>query len=373
MTHLGGIRTAPNPAVQRYRLPAPRPRAPLGGLGVPQLVCWQLALMVTVLALRERWAVFAVVVFGAAILVLLASVRMRGHWLYEWLFLGARYALRRFEHDLRDAGGSGRALLRALSPEAVSLVHHVGEEPVFMLSRITGITVVLRPETAGRELAVPPPGLLLPPVQDVAFTAQVVHHAGIGPDRPLRSWLALQARRTVDVYQDAEMRQALGNALRRVRRGLQRSGLRMETLPENEFFSALASLAHVTAGRHHVREDWRLFYSGPVSQTTFQLVGWAGVSPAVAPQLLHRLLTVTPYAAVTVAVSASRETGTEPEAGAALRIAAADPAALEHATDVLTRVAGEWAVGLVRLDGRHGHGMVVTLPLGVPASEPFTG
>ncbi|WP_243770087.1 hypothetical protein [Amycolatopsis acidicola] len=332
-----------------------------------QLVSWQLAVLAVVLGLGQRWAVFGTVVGCALLVVGCTAVRVRGRWLYEWLILAVKYALRHYEDDLRDPSGSGRALVKVLSPEAVSLVHNVGDEPVFMLSRITGITAVLRPDDGVRELAVPAPEVLLPPHEE-SFTAQVIHHAGLGQDRPLRTWIALQAMRTIDVYTDTEVRQTLGNALRRVRRRLHRSGLPTETLPENEFFGTLASLAHVTADRGRVREDWRFFYSGPVSQAVFRLGDWSRLSAAASPQLLRRLLTATPYAAVTIAVSACRSVDAEPEVDAALRLAAADPAALEHAATVLTQVAGEWAVTMTRLDGRHGHGLAITLPLGLQVS-----
>lgn len=352
--------------------PGPRRRretGPLGGIGVAQLICWQLVLLAVILAAGRPWATIGVVALGALIVLAVTAMRVRGRWVYEWLFLSAQYFLRERDRDLRDAGGSGRALLRLIAPEAAGLRATVGEDSVFMVSRTAGITAVLQPKSTVRDLTVPPPEVLLPSPneQSLAFAAQVVQHAGIGQERPLRVWVALQALRTVEVYQDTEVEQALGNALRRVQRRLHRYGLPTVGLTEDEFFGTLASLAHVTPDRSRVREQWQLWYSGSVSQATFALAGWARLSHAAAPQLSRRLLAATPYAAVTIAVTATRSAGNEHEVDAALRIAAASPPALEDAARVLTHVAAEWGVGMERLDGRHGWGMAATLPIGVAA------
>ncbi|NBH12342.1 hypothetical protein GTY80_55045, partial [Amycolatopsis sp. SID8362] len=240
----------------------------------------------------------------AAVVVALTAVRVRGRWLSTWLVVGSDYALRDRARDLRGPAEAGRELLRLLSPEATGTAGDTG----FLLSRAAGITVVLQPKSAERDLtkAMPSPESLLPPPHEPAeaVAAQVVHHAGIARDRPPRVWLALQALRTPDVQHDTDVQRALGNTVRRVLRRLRRDGLPAHGLTEPELLGTLASLAHVNAGRGQVREDWSHWYSGPIAQATFRLDGWADLPPAVAPQLLRWLPAKIPRAAVTVAVTA---------------------------------------------------------------------
>jgi len=100
-----------------------------------------------------------------------------------------------------------------------------------------------------------------------------------------------------------------------------------------------------------------------VAQAGFGLGGWEALSPVAAAALTRMLLGATPYAAVTIAVTAIRRA--EEGVVAALRVAAASPPALEHAVQVLDRVAGGWDVALERLDGHQDRGLAATLPIGV--------
>ncbi|TDD50771.1 hypothetical protein [Saccharopolyspora elongata] len=343
-----------------------RPR-PLGGIGVLQIMCWQLVLIAVVLVIGRPWPAIAAVVLAAAIVLALTAVRTRDRWLYEWLALSWKYLLRKRDRDLRSADEAGRALLRLISPESVWLVDDVGDDVVSMLSRAAGISAVLQPRTTARApKPMPPPETMLPPLseQAPAFAVQVVHHAGFSQAHAPRVWLTLQVLRTVEVHRDAEVRQALGNAVRRVKRQLRR-GTPTRGLTEHEVLGTISSLAHVTADRSRIREQWRLWHTGPVSQATFELEGWPGLSPAVATQALHRLLAAAPHAAVTIAVTAHRSTtDAEPRVSATMRIAAANLQALEHTTQVLTGLARGWGIGVERLDGRHVRGVAATLPIG---------
>ncbi|WP_410635263.1 type VII secretion protein EccE [Amycolatopsis sp. cmx-4-83] len=347
----------PPPAHHR---PTGRPRA----LGAARIVCGQVVLVALVLAATRPWPVLVAVAIPAAVVVALTTVRVHGRWLSAWLVVGSDYLLRNRTRDLRGPAEAGRELLRLLSPEATGTTGDTG----FLLSRAAGITVVLQPKTAGRDPAMPSPETLLPPPheQTEAVAAQVVHHAGIPRDRPPRVWLALQALRTVDVQHDTDVQRALGNAVRRVQRRLRRDGLPAHGLTEPELLGTLASLAHVNAGRGQVREDWRYWHSGKIAQATFRLGGWAELPPGVAPQLLRWLPAKLPRAAVTVAVTAHRPTATAPtRTEATLRLAAASTAELDHAAAELTRLAGEWALSVDRLDGRHAQGVAATVPIGL--------
>nr|WP_181777444.1 type VII secretion protein EccE [Amycolatopsis pittospori] len=339
-----------------------------GRIGVLQIICWQLVLVALVLVAGRPWPLAAVVVTVAVAAVALTAIRVRGRWLYAWLGSASGYLVRDRDRDLRNAGEAGRALLGLLSPEAVGTTGEIGDETVFMVSRADGITAVLQPKSAAREQPMPSPRTLLPPTgeQVVDIAAQVIHHAGADRSRPPRAWVALQALRTADVHRDADMRQALGNTVRRVRRQLRRDGLPVRALAENEVLGTLASLSHVTAGRARIREEWRFWHSGPVSQATFRLDGWAALSPAPAAQLSHRLLAAVPRAAVTLAVTARRTADEkEPQVSAAIRVAAAGAQAVEHAVRDLELAARRGGLTLERLDGRHAKGLAATLPLGI--------
>ncbi|WP_244162489.1 type VII secretion protein EccE, partial [Amycolatopsis regifaucium] len=368
----------PAPA-PRHGAPPPNPRpdppgpAPVrragrfGGIGVPQIVCWQLVLVALVLVAGRPWPLAAAVITAAVVTVALTAVRVRGRWLYEWLGSASGYLTRDRDRDLRNTGEAGRALLRLLSPEAAGTTGEIGDETVFMVSRADGITAVLQPKTAVRERPMPSPETLLPPGEQTSdAAAQVIQHIGADRSRPPRGWVALQALRTVDVHRDADVRQALGNTVRRVRRQLRRDGLPVRALAENEVLGALASLAHVTAGRARIREEWRFWHSGPIRQATFRIEGWASLSPVLAAQLSRRLLAAAPGAAVTLAVTARRGAAeAEPRVSATIRVAAAGARAVDHAARDLDLAARRAGLALDRLDGRHARGVAATLPIGV--------
>ncbi|WP_410579944.1 type VII secretion protein EccE [Amycolatopsis sp. lyj-108] len=362
---------APAPGPPRPNPPVPvtgrRPRR-FGGIGMAQIVCWQLVLVALVLVAGRPWPLVAAVLTAAVVVVALTAVRIRGRWLYSWLGSASGYLTRDRDRDLRNAGEAGRALLRLLSPEATGITGEIGDETVFMVSRADGITAVLQPKSAVRERPMPSPLTLLPPSREQALdvAAQVIHHVGADRSRPPRGWVALQALRTVDVHRDADVRQALGNTIRRVRRQLRRDGLPVRALAENEVLGAFASLAHVTAGRARIREDWRFWHSGPICQATFHLDGWDTLSPALAVDLTRRLLSAAPGTAVTLAVTARRGAAdSEPRVSAAIRIAAAGAHPVEHAVRDLELAARRGGVTLDRLDGRHAKGVAATLPIGV--------
>ncbi|MFK0247592.1 type VII secretion protein EccE [Amycolatopsis azurea] len=354
----------PNPVVP---VPARRPGR-FGGIGVPQIICWQLVLVALVLVAGRPWPLVAAVITVVVVVLALTAVRIRGRWLYEWLGSASGYLLRDRDRDLRNAGEAGRALLRLLSPEAEGTTGEIGDETVYMVSRAEGITAVLQPRSAVHEQPLPSPLAVLPPSrdQDLDVAAQVVHHVGADRSRPPRGWVALQALRTADVHRDADVRQALGNTVRRVRRQLRRDGLPVRALAENEVLGALASLAHVTAGRARIREDWRCWHSGPICQVTFRLDGWDALSPVLAADLSRRLLAAAPRTAVTLAVTARRGAAeAEPMVSAAIRIAAAGQGAVEHAVRDVELAARRGGLTLDRLDGRHAKGVAATLPIGV--------
>ena len=137
-------------------------------------------------------------------------------------------------------------------------------------------------------------------------------HIGVRPDKPRRLWVAVHAARTVDTPVDAELTLALRNAMRRVRRALDRAGVPAEPLAEEQALAAIAGLDHVTGGRNEVREDWRFWRTGPVSQATFRLTGWDGLTDTQARGLINGLLAGVPGVASTVALGAQDRTPRRP-------------------------------------------------------------
>ena len=333
-------------------------------VGVLRVCGWQLALIAIVLGIGRPWPVAALLWLGALLVLALTAVRVRGRWLGDWLTLALRYSTRDRHTDLSPTA-PGPALLHLIAPEATGSTVRVGDEPIHLISRAAGLTAILRPAAGDPVTVLRAPETLLP-AADPAIAVQVVHHAGISRDQPPRTWLALQALRTADTYQDAELLRTLGNAVRRVRKQLRRLGCPAGALAEHEVLGTLAALAHVNGGRNQVREGWRLWQSGPIGQATFRLDGWSEAARSSSRQLAGWLLAAAPHAAVTISITAHRAAANpEPRIHATLRLAAASPQALAHSEGQLTEAARHCAITLTRLDGRHAQGMATTLPLGL--------
>jgi type VII secretion protein EccE len=240
------------------------------------------------------------------------------------------------------------------------------------LSHQGGMTTQLRPRAVTPELvdALPMPAALLPSVTDNAghhhlFGVQLVLHVGVRPDQPRRLLVAVHAARTVETPVDAELALALRNAVRRVRRALDRAGVAAEPLGEEQALAAIAGLAHVTGGRNEVREDWSFWRTGPVSQATFALTGWDALTGTQARRLVSLLLAGVPGVATTIALGARTQRGGDPRVSAAIRLAATTEAAVEAAATTITDRLAPSGVRPARLDGAHVHGVAASLPIGV--------
>ncbi|MDA3647209.1 hypothetical protein LZ318_12890 [Saccharopolyspora indica] len=359
-----GSRTHPPaaPAAGRMR---PGPVGPVAGNqprrkrwkpGTGQLLCWQFALLIVALSLRQPWPVVAAAVAVAAGLVTASAVRLRGRWLYELILLGCRFLLRTRRHDLPERSGTAYALLGALLPGSTTRTVETGQGPVMAISHDQGLTAIIRPRTLtpAQLSSFPSPAELLSgDVQE--FGVQIVFHAGAQPGTPIRLWLAVHAPRTVGTATDEELALALRNRLRRIRRALQRAGVVADPLPEDLALAELTGLAHVTGGRTAIREDWRAWRTGPVSQACF------AIEPAADLRVLINTLLGRPSGlAVTVTLSAPPGAAT----GLLLRLAAATGPALEAAADRLTNVLSRNGFHLTRLDGTHSSGVAASLPIG---------
>jgi type VII secretion protein EccE len=177
--------------------------------------------------------------------------------------------------------------------------------------------------------------------------------------------VAVHAARTVETPVDAELSLALRNAMRRVRRALDRAGVPAQPLAEEQALSAIAGLAHITGGRTEVREDWKFWRTGPVSQATFQLTGWGKLTDTQAKGMINSLLAGIPGVASTITLGARTERRGDPRASATLRLAATTEAAVDTAAGHMTNRLAPAGVHLSRLDGTQLSGVAVSLPIGV--------
>jgi hypothetical protein len=350
-------------------------RAYVRRLSPVQVICWQVAAIAVVLTVKQPWPVLAGTSAGAAVLLALTSVRIGGRWLYELTGLAAAFAVRDRRQDLPENGGTPGmtlALLGMLLPGSTIRTLETSHGPAMAISHQGGLTAQLKPQTVSREVvdALPMPAALLPTVSDNAgqhhtFGVQLVLHVGVRPEQPRRLLVAVHAARTVDTPADAELTLAVRNAMRRVRRALGRAGVQTEPLAEEPALSAIGGLAHVTGGRNEVREDWKFWRTGPVSQSVFVLTGWDTLTDTQARRVVTGLLAGIPGVAATVTLGARTQRKGDPRAGATLRLAATTEAAIQAAAKTITDRFAPTGVRLARLDGAHVHGVAASLPIGV--------
>jgi type VII secretion protein EccE len=343
---------------------------------VPQIVCWQLAMIVAGLGLREPVAIKIVAGVTALLLLTGVSVRWGGEWLYQWIAHGIRFCLRR--RSLRAATISQQdapvvpALLAKdtwtrsvqLDPDAAG----PAEATTDAVADAGGVsaTLWLPAGDSGRIDALPSARDLLDVMekQPVTMVAQTVLHTGTRPDEPARTWIAVRARRSADLAGDTDLEAVLANGLRRVVRRLDRLRIDAEPLTGQAFPDTLAALAHVSGGRDVLTESWAACRTGPVIQVTYRLAGFDQLPHAAAGLFLEHVLHRPERVATTVAVTAWRAPGAAARAGTVLRIAAVNRSALDQAAHDIARLAAEFGVRPERLDGRHRAGVLASLPLG---------
>ncbi|HEX6357739.1 type VII secretion protein EccE [Actinophytocola sp.] len=335
-----------------------------------QVICWQIAALSVLLTVRQPWPVLTAVSVAATLLLALTSVRAGGRWLYELVGLATGFFSRNRRRDLPKTGGAPAttlSLLGLLLPGATIRTLETTQGPAMAISHQGGLTAQLKPGTLTPELlnALPMAGALLPAGTDHQFAVQLVLHVGVRPDTPRRLWVAVHAARTVDTPVDAELTLALRNAMRRVRRALDRAGVPAQPLAEEQALSAIAGLAHVTGGRTEIREDWKYWRTGPVSQATFQLTGWGALTDTQARGLINSLLAGVPGVASTITLGTRSERRGDPFAAATLRLAATTEAAIEQAAQHMTSRLAPSGVRLTRLDGTQLAGVAASLPIGV--------
>jgi type VII secretion protein EccE len=322
--------------------------------------------MLVLVSARQPWPVVVSASAGALVLVALTSVRLRGHWLYELAALGSAYLVRTRRHVLPADEGKALALLRLLLPGSATSTVETGHGPIMAVSHPRGMTAILHPQevTAAVIASFPTPAELLPDTdgQPGELGIQTVFHAGARPGAP-KLWVAVHAERTVATPLDEELTLVLRNALRRVRRALARAGKPTEPLAQDTAYATVTALAHIDGGRHEVREDWRFWRTGAVSQACFTLDGLEELGERELRRLVSLLLGRTPGVAVTVTLNAlSGNDGLR--VSAVLRLAAATEAAVEAAAGHIARPLSPLGIHLTRLDGTQLSGVAASLPLG---------
>jgi hypothetical protein len=343
-------------------------------LNPPQVLCWQVAALGVLLTARQPSPLLAGVSLSCAVLLALTSVRVRGRWLYEVAALAVVFLTRDRHRELPKTGGptgTTLALLGLLLPGSTVRTLETSQGPAMAISHTGGLAAQLKPGPLTPELlaTLPMPAALLPTVPDGGqhhlFGVQLVLHVGVRSDTPRRLWIAVHAARTVETPVDAQLTLTLRNAVRRVRRALDRAGVPAQPLAEEQALSAIAGLAHVTGGRNEVREDWRYWRTGPVNQATFQLTGWTELTDTQVRGLLGVLLAGVPGVAATVTLAARTERRGDPRASATLRLAATTEAAVDAAANAIAYRLAPSGVRLARLDGAQRKGVTVSLPIGV--------
>jgi type VII secretion protein EccE len=381
---------APPARPQAHRRPAT-----IGGLHLGQIVCWEAAVAAVIASLGRPIALLAAVSVVAATTLLITMVRARQRWLYQWIGVYGRYLLRDRTHPLDHGGDRATELLAAVARGGVASSIDVDGQAVGMIEHVGGVTALLEPTPAESGLVVeqattlPSPVTLLPfaEVGDPIVTAQIVIQAMSAPapgtessapgasyqqltggrvPAQRRAWIALQVMRPVDGCSDAELRQSLSSAVRRLQRRLSKEGTPARALDRADALAALLKLTHLdggaTAQHAEVRERWSAWLAGSVPQACFRIRTWPDLAAPAGRELIDRLVSVT--SRTTTVALATRRAGTEIEIEAVIRIAADDATQLEVAAKALAAAAASSGASLERLDGEHVHGVAASLPLG---------
>ncbi|KQS73746.1 type VII secretion protein EccE [Modestobacter sp. Leaf380] len=398
----------------------PRPTRPVrrrrpwtvGGLHVLQLVVWEAAVAAVLTVHRQSPAVLVPVAVVATLAVLLTAVRVRGRWLHQWLGLWLRFRARRRSVALGGPGDTtadvARTVLDSLARGSSLGLLRVGDDEVGTIVHTTGLSVLVEtsPEggdpTAEATRTLPPLTALLPPVEDddatvpalaVQLLVQTVPApAWAGADDPAalsyrqltggtvparrRCWVALQVVRRPDDDGTADLEAPLVNGLRRLRRQLERAGLRTQVLGPDDLAAALIGVAGLEAGPQglprggdaaltgaRVTETWTGWSAGTVVHTTFRLLDWPSLESPAGQELVDRLGTSTAVS-TTVSLAARRVSADQVELATSLRVVLPGSAALDDVTARLQAEATSCGARVERLDGRQAAGMAAAVAFG---------
>ena len=358
-----------------------------------QIVATQVAAALVVTAAGSGPLLLAAAVLAALVLVVVAWLRVRDRWLFEWLGIGMRYLGRA---RTLPAEADPTVLLDRVAPDAVVVPADVSGDTAAVISDGYGLTVVLELGDPTALLSdtlqsLPSPASLLPaagpdtpPTRiQLVLSAATAPAASAGAGTAASSYrqltegrllsqeralLAVRVLRT-EGWSDADLRRALSSAVRKVRRRL--APIAARPLGERAVPGVLAELAHHD-GAHPGVETWPTLRLGGLVQASFRLRRWPDLRSETARRLVPRLLSL-PTVGTTVSINA----GPWPAAGddtvpvdLTVRLAAADDAGLTAASHALRRLLAAEGAVVRRLDGEQLDGLASTLPLGVTGIGP---
>jgi len=417
----------------------------VGGIHVTQIVLWQVAVALVLAALGRHLALTVSAGVIALVILLLTAVRVRGRWAYQVIGLRLSY-LSRPRALLAGTHADRRSeLLAFVQPGAKPDSVEIREYEVGLLDHVAGTAAIIEIATESslvveRPVALPSPATLLPPhdpdappvniqllVQAVpapTLTAASVSAAssyyaltnGAVPSQR-RAWLVLQLGHSAG-YSTEQIRQAVGNSIRRLVRRLRRDGIPARPLDREEALSTFAGLAHLdtstietsaavsqaatgatidlnavmartgadpqTSLTPLAQEHWDVWWSESIVQTCFTVRRWPGLNSPAGQQLISQLTSV-PSLATTVSLAVRRvpppvlESDRKPDRPAnrqspshpdqvtvelVVRIAAPNPQRLASVSKALVARARSCGARLSRLDGQQIRGVAATLPLG---------
>lgn len=348
----------------------------LFGAQPEQIVATQVAAALVMAGLALGGVAMVPAVAGAAALLALTWLRLRGRWAFQWLGVLFRYAGRRRAARI----DSTTALLAFAAPRVRLTTLDLPGGPAVALADDAGLTVLVElGDPAGEASRIPSFATLLQATgRDQAVgdqprvRAQLVLSAVSAPTtRPgtdraqssyrtlaegsslghLRAVLALRVSRAGG-WSDDELRRSLAGLTRRLTRRLGPAQAR--PLGEVAALRAITDLANAEAsgGADNAQETWSGLRLGGLVQATFRCLPGSGAD--LSGNLVTRILHL-PAAATTVALTAT---------GLFVRLAAPDATALETAVRALRTLLAADRVRVRRWDGAHLPGLAATLPLG---------
>jgi hypothetical protein len=334
---------------------ATRIRTAVRRIGVARVLCWQIALLAALATIGEPRPVVIAIVAGAIAAVAATTIRMHGHWLYEWIFRAAKFTLRPRQRKIEP----GRVLdvfARHTRVETVEL----DDVPVALIHHPGGIAAILEPQSQPDEFT--SPAALLPPpdVNTPPFAAQMIMQlTGKTP----RTWITVQAVRSRDIYRDSDLTAALTNTVHRLTRRLTREEVPTRALDRDEALTLIGALAQLDDVAAPCRETWDAWETGTTVQACFQLTKWQE-APEHIRQLILRHLRLLPSLNTAIAIAARQTARGEPRTNVIVRITEADRTLLNNSADLLTFALDGSGIVLDRLDGDHLAAVAASLPLG---------
>jgi type VII secretion protein EccE len=358
----------------------PRRGGRLLGARAEQIVATQVAAVLILAGLAIGGLALVPAVIGAAGLLALTWLRLRGRWAFEWLGVAVRYAGRRRTAAITSPtallayaaprvrlttldlpGGTAAALA---DDSGLTVLIELGD-PADEASRIPSFAALLH--ATGRDQAVGDQPRLRVQLVLSAVSAPTAR-GGTGPAQSsyrtlaegsslghLRAVLALRVSRAGG-WSDEELHRSLAGLTRRLTRRLGPSMAR--PLGDVAALRAIADLANAdTSGADSARESWSGLRLGGLLQATFRCRPASGTD--LSSNLITRILHL-PAAATTVSMTAE---------GLFVRLAAPDAPGLETAVRALRSQLTTDRIRVSRQDGAQLPSLAATLPLGGQAVD----